>query len=935
MPPHTLRPSPRVSLAAAVLVACLAPDVQAATFPVTNTNDGGAGSLRQAILSANATTGRDTIVFAISLAPGAVATIAPLTPLPAVTDVATIDGYSQAGSAMNTLTAGFDAVMRIRLSGAAAGAAADGLVLAATGTIVRGLMLDGFRGVAVRITATASTSVVVLTGNVIGTGYGGLPLAPNGSGVLVDGCPTARVGGSLAEERNVIAGNLQDGVRLAGAPTTGAVIRGNRIGLDAAGAPAGNRFGVRVTAGLATIGGTSPSAGNTIAANTEADVDIETTGSLGLIQGNRIGTDDAGLANRGSTVGILVIGATAGTIGVPGAPTATGRNVVVASSRAIELRQSSGVTVTNNYVCRNASGQAIGSCAVGIRLQDGGGDTIGGTYLSMGSRFGQGNVVANCGIGLEVRGRLKWTVEANTFEDNGVGILVDASSDGIIGSEFDTALGVPLGNTIRRNGAGSGSPRGGIVVLNGTRIAILRNAISDNTPIGIDLGGDGVTVNDYQDADTGPNNRQNFPTLLNVTVNANTLVEGVFAGIAAVRSYRLQFFRSAALNASGNAEGQLYLGETTVTTDAIGHASVAATLPAIAPGDIVTATATLLDGTAPTDTSEFSPGVTAGVPAVPTVTGVTPTTGPTTGGTALTISGTNFVLTYTTVNVGGAPATNVSVPSPTSLVATTPPHAAGAVDVAVTTPAGTATRPSAFTYTSASPSDTPLMAALNRLRTASLEPLEVEFEKGLPVHVAGRVPAGSPSQSPLARATAFLEEYRDLYQLVSDGSVRFRPVRQRVDPGGTAHIVLQQVRDGIPVHDAVIALHFRDNDLTSSNGRWVSSHSPWYGMTVETTPPCPSRRRSGRHGRTRAGAEPPIRRASWASPDSSTTGRRSIMTPPGCHRRRPHPRASSSPRTSPYSPGASSSTRLAAPSTWWSTRSTARSARPRRGERTL
>ena len=202
MPFHA-RSAARHVAVALVSLTCVAATAHAATYAVTNTNDAGAGSLRQAILSANATPGRDTIVFAIALAPGAVATIAPLTPLPPISDEATLDGYSQSGSAMNTQAAGFDAVLRIRLSGASASAGADGLVLAATGTSVRGLIIDGFAGYAVRITATASTSAVVVTGNVLGTGYGALPLAGNRGGVFVDGCPTARVGGHFVQERNV------------------------------------------------------------------------------------------------------------------------------------------------------------------------------------------------------------------------------------------------------------------------------------------------------------------------------------------------------------------------------------------------------------------------------------------------------------------------------------------------------------------------------------------------------------------------------------------------------------------------------------------------------------------------------------------------------------------------------------------------------------
>src|SRR4051812_8541632 len=68
-----------------------------AVFTVTNVNDSGAGSLRQAILSSNATPGLDTINFNV---PGAGAhTIAPATPLPFLTDPAILDATTQPGYA--------------------------------------------------------------------------------------------------------------------------------------------------------------------------------------------------------------------------------------------------------------------------------------------------------------------------------------------------------------------------------------------------------------------------------------------------------------------------------------------------------------------------------------------------------------------------------------------------------------------------------------------------------------------------------------------------------------------------------------------------------------------------------------------------------------------------------------------------------------------
>ena len=69
--------------------------------------------------------------------------------------------------------------------------------------------------------------------------------------------------------------------------------------------------------------------------------------------------------------------------------------------------------------------------------------------------------------------------------------------------------------------------------------------------------------------------------------------------------------------------------------------------------------------------------------APPTVTGVSPSAGPVAGGTAVTITGTNFA-SGATVTFGGTAATNVVVTNSTTITATTPAHAAGAVAVAVT-----------------------------------------------------------------------------------------------------------------------------------------------------------------------------------------------------------------------------------------------------------
>jgi alpha-tubulin suppressor-like RCC1 family protein len=86
----------------------------------------------------------------------------------------------------------------------------------------------------------------------------------------------------------------------------------------------------------------------------------------------------------------------------------------------------------------------------------------------------------------------------------------------------------------------------------------------------------------------------------------------------------------------------------------------------------------------------------------PTVTSVVPNEGPEAGGTSVTITGTHFT-GATAVKFGTTAATKFEVKSETSITATAPAHAAGTVDVTVTTPAGTSATSSADHYTYRSP----------------------------------------------------------------------------------------------------------------------------------------------------------------------------------------------------------------------------------------
>ncbi|MFA5959427.1 MAG: IPT/TIG domain-containing protein [Tatlockia sp.] len=80
-----------------------------------------------------------------------------------------------------------------------------------------------------------------------------------------------------------------------------------------------------------------------------------------------------------------------------------------------------------------------------------------------------------------------------------------------------------------------------------------------------------------------------------------------------------------------------------------------------------------------------------------TLTSVSPTSGTASGGTGVTLTGTGLTGT-TAVTFGGVAATSVNVVNSTTVTAVTPAHAAGIVDVAVTTPGGGATLTNGYTY---------------------------------------------------------------------------------------------------------------------------------------------------------------------------------------------------------------------------------------------
>jgi len=143
----------------------------AATFTVINTNDSGAGSLRQAILDANAAAGLDSISFAIP--GGGVKTISPTSALPSIIDAVIIDGYTQPGSVANTNAIGaLNTVLMIELNGTGAGVS-SGLTIpngSSGGNTIRGLAINRF---SIHAIAMSFTNGNLIEGNFLGTNVAG------------------------------------------------------------------------------------------------------------------------------------------------------------------------------------------------------------------------------------------------------------------------------------------------------------------------------------------------------------------------------------------------------------------------------------------------------------------------------------------------------------------------------------------------------------------------------------------------------------------------------------------------------------------------------------------------------------------------------------------------------------------------------------------
>jgi len=401
----------------------LASMAHAATFTVSNTDDSGPGSLRQAITDANATAGND--VIDITLSAGSV--IAPLTPLPAIDPATETDATS------------IQSTDRVSLSGENITGSGTGLTLLGSGCVVRGINIVNWPSWGMSI----SGSSYRVSNCYIGTdGTNALPNA-NG-GIIIDNVENGIIGRSdMVGTGNVISGNGGPGIRINTASGSGLVIGGNTIGTDAAGEAAlpNADSGIFTLASNVRIGGSPIGERNLISGNTDSGISVS-AGSDVVIRNNRIGINagaDTALPNgvNGITVGANVTGI------VIGGQLPALANVVSGNIGSGILTSGEGVVIQGNRIGTIGSGTTfIPNTAGGIKV-------LAGTCTIGGLAEGAGNTIAGNGAQgvAELGSTARIIVLGNSIFDNvSVGLDLNPANPFYTASPVLTCLS-PLSGT--------------------------------------------------------------------------------------------------------------------------------------------------------------------------------------------------------------------------------------------------------------------------------------------------------------------------------------------------------------------------------------------------------------------------------------------------------------------------------------------------------
>lgn len=446
-----------------------------------------------------------------------------------------------------------------------------------------------------------------ISGNRIGTNRdGSRSLYSQSIGVLVDGAENTI-------DNNQIGGN-EIGLLLVG--TRGTKVENNWIGTNIGGtfAVPNLTFGVVVTTNSSdnTIGGLTESdgdsvtrKGNVIGGNGRSGIGITAAGGEpafgNRVQGNFIGVSPTGDSIPNIQSGITIFNAHNNLIGGSEA----GRNVI--SSNGTYGILIYGPQAVSNEIKSNYIGTKADLALPSGNIDHGVAISAGANSNTVGGSPGEGNVIKfNGGSGVKILGGSSNTVANNTIATN--------LGDGIGLTQEALPAPEPEGSRARSMGFSS----------NGNRF--FSNLIFGNSGLGIDVEPTGKTENDPGDSDEGPNRGQNYPEIVETSIDSNgdLLVRYKVDTEPGNASYGgsgliVQFFKADRLG-----QGETYVGfdnyeiadyDTGQPGDTVINLGNAAQL-GFAANDRLTATATDADN----NTSEFSP-----VQFAPTAAGVTVT----------------------------------------------------------------------------------------------------------------------------------------------------------------------------------------------------------------------------------------------------------------------------------------------------------------------
>jgi astacin (peptidase family M12A) len=489
---------------------------------------------------------------------------------------------------------------------------------AATGA---GNLISGNTNVGIYL-SNPGVSNNVVQGNYIGVNVSGkAALTRQQFGIyLLDGASGNTIGGTSAAARNLISGNLSYGIYISDPGTSSNLVLGNTIGPDVTGTNAigDGGFGVGILNGASGnfIGGAGAGDGNLISGDPGFSYGIAMFGAdSNVVQGNLIGTDLSGknvLAN--GFAGVALEFGSAGNL-VGGAAAGAG-NVISGNG-------SYGVYIYYNGTSDNlVQGNTIGTDITGKNALANGfaGVVVFGTASSNligGTIPGAGNLISGngyCGVYIS-----DTNTSGNLVQGNTIGTDLTGTNALGNGSEYSYGANVVLengatGNFIGGIGAGedniiADSASGpGVLLYNTvtTNNAIRGNSIFGNNALGIDLNGDGVTLNHIGFL-AGPNDLQNFPVISNaVASGSSTIISGSFNSLTN-DTFFIDVYRNLSPDPSGYGEGQFYAGSTNLTTDGNGNGTFTLAVGGNYAGQYFSATATSSGG----DTSEFCADVMA------------------------------------------------------------------------------------------------------------------------------------------------------------------------------------------------------------------------------------------------------------------------------------------------------------------------------------